>query len=55
MYPWTKVYLIWQTSDFVGPNFPKENMNDKNFEKINIKIKISIYMVIYLCTKFQSV
>ena len=42
MYPWTKFHLIWQTSDFVGPNFPKENMNDKNFEKINIKIEISI-------------
>ena len=55
MYPWTKFHLIWQTFDFVGPNFPKENMNDKNFEKINIKIEISIYMVIYLCTIFQSV
>ena len=54
MYPWTKFRLIWQASDFVGPNFPNENLHDKNFEKINIKIKISIYMVIYLCTKFQS-
>ena len=28
-----KFHLIWQTSDFMGPNFPKENVNDKNFEK----------------------
>ena len=42
MYPYTKFHLIWRTSDFVGPNFLKENMNDKNFEKINIKIEISI-------------
>ena len=42
MYPCTKFHLIWRTSDFVGPNFLKENMNDKNFEKINIKIEISI-------------
>ena len=55
MYPWTKFDLISQKSDFVGPNFPKENMNDKNFEKINIKIEIIIYMVMYLGTKFQSV
>ena len=43
MCPWTKFHLICQTSDFVGPNFPKENMNDKIFEKINIKIEISIW------------
>ena len=42
MYPYTKFHLIWRTSDFLGPNFLKENMNDKNFEKINIKIEISI-------------
>ena len=42
MYPCTKFQLIWRTSNFVGPNLPKENINDKNFEKINIKIEISI-------------
>ena len=41
MYRCPKFHLIWRTSDFVGPNYPKENMNDKNFEKINIKIEIS--------------
>ena len=43
MYPWTKFHLIWRTSRFVGPNFSKENMNDKNLEKTNIKIEISIW------------
>ena len=42
MYPCTKFHLIWRTSDFLGPNFLKENVNEKNFEKINIKIEISI-------------
>ena len=42
MYPCTNFKVILRTSDFVGPNLPKGNVNDKNFEKINIKIKISI-------------
>ena len=42
MYPCTKFHLIWRTSDFLGPNFLKENVNEKFFEKINIKIEISI-------------
>ena len=42
MYLLTKIHLIWQTSVFVGSNFHKENMNDENFEKINIKIEINI-------------
>ena len=33
--------LIWKTSDFENKFTPK-NMNDKNFEKINIKLKIRI-------------
>ena len=41
MYHRTKFHLIFRASDFVGPKFPKENINDKNFEKINIKIEIS--------------
>ena len=50
MYPWTKFHLIWRTSDFVGPNFPTENMNDKNFEKINnrntyIYVNLPLYQI----------
>ena len=26
----------------LGPNLPKRNMNEKNFEKINVPVKISI-------------
>ena len=39
MYPCTKFHLIWRTSDFVGPNFPKENINDKNLKKQTLKSK----------------
>ena len=42
MYPCTKFHLIWRASDFLGPNFLKENVNEKFFEEINIKIEISI-------------
>ena len=42
MYPCTKFHLIWRTPDF-GTKLAKKNMNDKHFEKINIKIVISIY------------
>ena len=41
MYPCTKFQLIWRTSDF-GTNFAQENMNNKNFGKINIKFEIRI-------------
>ena len=36
MYTCTKFQSIWRTSDF-GTKFVLKNMNDKNFEKINIK------------------
>ena len=36
-----KFQLIWRTSEF-GPKLAQKNMNDKHFEKINIKIVISI-------------
>ena len=53
MYPCTNFQLIWRTSDF-GTKFAQKNMNDKNFEKINIKLeKKDITM--YACTKFQSI
>ena len=41
MYPRTKFQLIWRTSDF-GTKLAQKNLNDKHFEKINIKIVISI-------------
>ena len=41
MYPWNKFQSIWKTSDSESKSAPK-NMTDKNFEKINIKIVISI-------------
>ena len=41
MYPCTKFQLIWRTSDF-GRKLAEENMNDGDFEKINIEIVISI-------------
>ena len=31
--PLNQFYLIWQTSDFVGPSFSKENMNNKILKK----------------------
>ena len=40
-YPCTKFQLIWRTSDF-GTKLAQKNMNDKNFEKIMVKIVISI-------------
>ena len=36
MYPFTKFQTILRTSDF-GTKFAQKNMNDKNFEKINVK------------------
>ena len=39
MYPSTKFQLIWRTSDF-GTKFAQKNMNNKNFEKRNIKLDI---------------
>ena len=41
MYPCTKFQLIQRTPDF-GTRFAQKNMNEKNFEKLNIKIIISI-------------
>ena len=41
MYPFTKLQLIWKTSDF-GTKFAQKNMSDKKFEKINIKFEIKI-------------
>ena len=41
MYPCTKCQSIRKTSDF-ATKFAQKNMNDKNFEKINVKIIISI-------------
>ena len=41
MYDSTKFQLVWRTSDF-GTNYAQKNMNDKNFEKRNIKTEISI-------------
>ena len=39
MYPCKKFHPIWRTSEF-EIKFAQENMNENNFEKINIKIKI---------------
>ena len=41
MYPCKKFHPIWRTSDF-GIKLAQKNMNENNFEKINIKIKIRI-------------
>ena len=41
MYPCTKFKLIWRMSDF-GAKFAPKNLNDKNFEKVNIKFEIGI-------------
>ena len=41
MYPCTKLQPSWRTSDF-ETKFAQKNMTDKNVEKINIKIVISI-------------
>ena len=47
MYPCTNFQLIWRASDF-GTKFAQKNMNDKNFEKIKIKIVISIHQYVPL-------
>ena len=41
MYPSTKFQSIWRTSNF-ETKFAQKSMTDKNSEKINIKIVISI-------------
>ena len=41
MYTCPKFQLISRNSDF-GTKFVQKNMNDKNFEKISIKLVISI-------------
>ena len=48
-YRTTKFQSIWRTSDFETKFFPK-SMTDKNFEKINFKIVISIQK----CTPLQN-
>ena len=45
MYTCSKFQLIWRTSDF-GTKSAQKNMNDKHFEKINVKIVINIYQCI---------
>ena len=42
MYPCTKFQFIWRTSDF-QTKVAEKNMNDKNFEKRNIKFEIRTY------------
>ena len=42
MYPSTKMYLFCRTSDYGTKFAEKKIMADKKFEKINIKIEISI-------------
>ena len=49
MCPCTKFHLIWRTSDF-GTKFAQKDMNDKNFEKRNIKFEMRIYQ----CTPVQN-
>ena len=41
MCPCTKFQIIWRTSDF-GTKLAQKSMNDENFDKINVKIVISI-------------
>ena len=42
MYPCAKFQLIWRTLD-VENKFAQNNLNGKNFGKINIKFEITIY------------
>ena len=42
MCPCIKFQSIWRTLDF-APKLAQNYMNDKNFEKLNIKIVISIW------------
>ena len=41
MYPVTKVQSIWRNPDYVT-KFVQKDMSDKNLQKINIKIVISL-------------
>ena len=41
MYSCTKIQSIWRTSDF-ETKFAQKNMADKDFQKITIKIIISV-------------
>ena len=41
MYPCAKFQLISRIPDF-GTKFAQKNMNDKNFEKMNIKFEVKI-------------
>ena len=49
MNPCTKFQSIWRTSDF-ETKFAQKNMTDKSFEKINVKMVISIQQ----CTSLQN-
>ena len=50
MYPCTKFQRIWKISDF-ETKFAQNNMNGKTFEKLNIKILISIQQ----CTPLRNI
>ena len=39
MYPSTKFRSCWRNPDYAG-KFAQKNVNDKNFEKINIKFEM---------------
>ena len=55
MSPCTKFQLIWRTSDF-GAKFAQDYMNDKNFEKIRIKIEynnLPLYQILVNLKKFR--
>ena len=49
MYPSTKFQSVWRTSNF-ETKFAQKNMAATNFEKINIKIVISIQQ----CTPLRN-
>ena len=42
MYSFTELQSNLRTSDFWTKSTQKKTMNDKNFERINIKLEISI-------------
>ena len=50
MYACNKFQLIWTTSDF-WTKFAEKDIDDKNFEKINIKIQ-NKDIAMYPCAKF---
>ena len=55
MYPCSKFQLIWRTSDF-GTKFAQKSINEKNYEKVNIKHLIrNKDKAMYVCTNFPSI